>query len=284
MRKLLISFFFIFLIAPHVQASGKNDYRIMVIVPEYHLLNRSNPDPRSNNGNATAVPDPAGETEIIKQLLDSGFKVVDQQQVSKIRYNDQVKAALNGDNELASRIGLEYGADIIIIGEAFSESAGRIIRGFESCSARVEARAIRTDTAEILAADGKFASGMDVAQFIAGKKALQIAGGKLGEYLLSRLDMVANKPATTNNKMQLIILTSNYKDLIGFKKVLKDNFTDINNLNQSSYMKGKALIDVEYSGDLQGISESIAVFDFEKFIVEINEITNHKIYLTLTGM
>lgn len=88
--------------------------RIMVIIPEYHMISTRNPDPERRRENRQEVPDPAGETEIIKNLIAAGFKIVDQQQAAKIRYNDQVKAAINGDTQLASQIGLEYDAEIII--------------------------------------------------------------------------------------------------------------------------------------------------------------------------
>lgn len=148
----------------------KHKPRLMVVIPEHHLTRK--------------IPDPAGETEIIKRLLEKGFKVVDQSQIAKIRYGDQVKAALEGDVNLAVKIGLQYGAEVIIIGEAFSESAGRGIGGMESCRARVEARAIKTDTGEILVADGRHAGGLDITEAIAGKKALQKAGGELGDYFI----------------------------------------------------------------------------------------------------
>src|SRR5690554_6211442 len=44
-----------------------NDPRIMVVIPEEHLRR--------------LVPDPAAETEVIRRLVDAGFRLVDQTQV-----------------------------------------------------------------------------------------------------------------------------------------------------------------------------------------------------------
>lgn len=148
--------------------------KIMVIIPEYHIRR--------------VVPDPAGETEIIKVLIENGYRVVDQDQLARIRYNEQVKEAAKGNAHLASKIGNKYGADVIIVGEAFSESIGNVIPGgFITCRARIEARAVDTKTGEILAADGKYASGIDLGEFVAGKMAIQNAATELANYLVEYL-------------------------------------------------------------------------------------------------
>ncbi len=106
----------------------KHKPRVMVVIPEQNL--------------GKTVSNPAGETEIIKRFLEKGFKLVDQSQVSKIRYNDRIKAAIEGDAKLAAKIGLQHGAEVIIIGEAFSEPLGSI-GGMVSSRARVDARVIK---------------------------------------------------------------------------------------------------------------------------------------------
>ncbi|MEZ4598310.1 MAG: hypothetical protein R2940_00780 [Syntrophotaleaceae bacterium] len=166
-----------------------NGLKIMVVVPEYHI---THPDPQEDvqtEDNIVPIPDPAGETEIIKYLIQEGFQVVDQGVVEKIRYNEQIKAILNGDSDLAQRIGLEFGAEILIVGEAFSELATRnSFGGLTSCRARVEAKAILTESGVIIASEGTFSSGLDTAENIAGKKALQKAGKKVVGAMLTSLD------------------------------------------------------------------------------------------------
>lgn len=146
--------------------------KIMVVIPEEHIGRK--------------VPDPAGETEIIKKLIEKGFEVVDQGQVKRIRQSQRVASALK-DNKAARDLGKEFEADIIIIGEAFSEFAKRMEAGMVSCRARVEARAVRTDTGRILAADGRHGSALDISENIAGKRALQDAGSELADYFIQQI-------------------------------------------------------------------------------------------------
>ena len=140
--------------------------RMMVIVAEHHV--------------GATVTDPSGETEIIRLLLQKGFKVVDQAQVRKIREGEQVRQVLEGDSKAAQSLGRQHGAEVLIVGEAFSETAlqGVMMGGMVSVRGRLQAKAIRADTGEILAAEEAVAPALDVSEQVAGKKAISKAAMK----------------------------------------------------------------------------------------------------------
>jgi uncharacterized caspase-like protein len=133
--------------------------------------------------------DPAGEKAMIRQLLQSGLSVVDQEQVQRLRDSDQVRKAVTGDREAVRSLGRQYGADVLIVGEAASEKAmsGGPLGQLVSVRAQVDARALRTDTGDILATDGQSASGIDLVESGAGKKAIEEAAKKWVETNLPRL-------------------------------------------------------------------------------------------------
>lgn len=98
--------------------------RIMVVIPEIHL-------------GRPKVPDPAGETEIVRKLIEEGYKLVDQEQVKKIRYNDIFDKAWKGDDTGALKMARKFNAEILIVGEAFSEFApGNPGSGYERDAGR----------------------------------------------------------------------------------------------------------------------------------------------------
>ena len=173
--------------------------RIMVVIPEVHLRRPK-------------VPDPAGETEIVRVLIEAGYKLVDQEQVKKIRYNDMFEKAWKGDDAGALKIARKFDAEILIVGQAFSEFAQEIRvpdqRGMPggnliSCRARVEAKAVRTDTGQIVATYGAHASGVDISENIAAKTALAEAGRKAAEYFV---DMFARKsPSVSGAGIEMIV-------------------------------------------------------------------------------
>ena len=246
----------------------KHKPRMMVVIPEQHLARRK-------------VPDPAGETEIIKKLLEKGFKVVDQSQVKRIRYNDQVRVALAGDDKTAAKIGLQYGAEVIIVGEAFSEFAtsGGVLGSMISCRARVEARAIRTDTGEIIAADGKHAAGIDVSENIAGKKALQNAGDQLGDYLITQILSRWRSDVVDTTTVQLIISGVDYQQFAKFKMLLKDSVRGVKAIHQRTFSGKMGVLDIDLKGDPQALADELALKDFGNFKVAITNFTSNRLDL-----
>lgn len=244
----------------------KHKPRVMVVIPEQHLTRK--------------IPDPAGETEIIKKLLGKGFKVVDQSQVAKIRDNDQVKAAIEGDSSLAAKIGLQYGAEVMIVGEAFSEGAGKNIGGgLISCRARVEARAIKTDTGEILAADGRHAAGLDISEAIAGKKALQNAGSELADYLTEQILTKWNDEVTNINSVELIIAGTTYAQLTELKALLSKSFRGVKGIHQKSFTGNRAVIEVDLKGDAQAFADELAQKNFKGLVVEVTDFSANRLEL-----
>lgn len=106
--------------------------------------------------------DPAAETEISLFASESGFPVFD------------------------TESGGTSKSDVRIVGEAFSEFAGR--RGnLVSVKARLEVKAIDRATGRMIATDRQVTVAVDLAEQIAAKSALQEAGARIAERLLVKL-------------------------------------------------------------------------------------------------
>lgn len=144
--------------------------KIMVILPEFHITRR--------------IPDPAGETEINRKLIEAGFPVVDPAIYATIRNGAKFEEAAKNPAAAIS-LGKQFGADIVIFGEAFSQLAGTT-NGQTSCRARVEVRAVKTSDAIIIATNGLEAGALDIAEFVAAKSALRSAASLIGDYLLEQ--------------------------------------------------------------------------------------------------
>ncbi len=144
----------------------------MVVVPETHITR--------------PVPDPAGETEVIRQLRSHNLKLIDgDEQAAKDIREGRLQELAGGNPEKAARIGRQYGADIIVVGEAFSELAGQNSAGV-SCPA-FEARAIRTADGSIVFTDNTTGSGLDIAELVAAKTACQQAAAEWSQRFLKAI-------------------------------------------------------------------------------------------------
>jgi hypothetical protein len=74
-------------------------------------------------------------------------------------------------------------ADILLYGEAISER-GASVGEFTGCRGRVELKAIKVGTDEILVSDSVEGGATDLAETVAGKKAIQQAASRLADTFL----------------------------------------------------------------------------------------------------
>jgi hypothetical protein len=133
--------------------------------------------------------DSASETAIVEALLKHGFRVVAVEQSPVLRTSPQGRQVLAGDTRILRQLGRQYGAELLIIGSASSQvaMAGRELGGLVSARARLDAKAVRVETTDILTAGGHDASGLDITSESAGKKALAEVGK---QWVEQHLDML----------------------------------------------------------------------------------------------
>lgn len=213
--------------------------KIAVMIPETHLAYR--------------IPDPAGETAVIKAFIEAGFdNMVDISQ-KRMSYNNPFNLNADDLHTLASSMQ----ADILVVGEAFSEGVGDIGKflpkgkntGTLSCRARIEAKMYIARTGQIIAADGKYGSAIDISEAIASKKALAVAGKAMGEYLSEKLLELA---AGSRQKMELVVIAPGYERLGRVQDAL-NNIQGVKNADLRSYADGKGVFALQYGGSPQAL-------------------------------
>jgi len=251
------------LIALNILQKAKHKPRIMVVMSEQHLW--------------SYVDQPMSETALISRFLEKEFKVVDQAQSDKVRESDKMKAALQGDDDAAAQIGLRNDAEIIIVGKAFSETGGRVFR-MESARGSVEARAIRCDTAEIIAAGEAEAGGADSSEAVAGKKAVRQAASDLADDLIAQITKRWSADVVGGASVQLTINNIGFGPLSGFKKILA-KMEGVQDIQQRSFADGTAVLDVDYRYDAVRLADVLAASDFEELKIEIVAVTQNRVEL-----
>lgn len=215
--------------------------KIAVYVPEHHIQYR--------------VPDPAGETAIVKALINAGFSQVTEVG-SRMNVANPMKMSANELTSAAQK----FGVDIVIVGEAFSEGVGdpsqwlpgKQSSNMQACRARVEAKMFIVRTGQIIAADGKFASGIDNSQAVASKKALAKAGEQMGEYLVEQITGLY----TNNQSVEVVVYAADFSKINRVQSAIR-NVHGVKNCNLSSYEGGRAVFTVMYSGSPQTLFNQI---------------------------
>lgn len=179
--------------------AGKPLPRLLIMLPETHL--------------GGYVRDPAGETELVEWFTVAGFPVASPEyegikapqpaqettedidigfrrvqgwrnmegliNISRQVLNQLRTGALGDEREKLAQV-----ADVIILGEGISER-GTNRGGLISCKARLELKAVDIMSGRVLLARSGYGAGIDVAERIAGKKALQAAARDMAPQLVA---------------------------------------------------------------------------------------------------
>lgn len=213
------------------------DPKIAVIIPEYHIKAR--------------IPDPAGETAVIRKLVDAGFSRITD--ISDIRYNlNNLSALTKQDMENIAR---SRNVDILIVGEAFSEGVGDVGKflstgrntGIVSCKARLEAKIFIAKTGQIISANGTYGTAADLTEFIAGKKALNDAGEKMGDYIVEKL---LNYGSSTRQNLEVVVAATDFNKINAINSAIQ-KIRGVESSMVTDYNNGKATLSVKFSGTPQ---------------------------------
>lgn len=120
---------------------------------------------------------PTAEVEALGAalLIRSGCRVVDQDMLrANIAQHKQMLEAA-GDNRGAAAVGLQFGANVVLAGNAVCKPAARRIQetNLRSYQAVVTIRAIRSDDASVIASASEVGTAMDMEDVRGGSKALK---------------------------------------------------------------------------------------------------------------
>lgn len=186
---------------------------VIVVVPE-QILTRP-------------APDPAAQTALMKSLLDQGITVKDDERIRELRADRAIREMLHGrvDEAKLHDLRTRFGADILVVGEAFAERNNEQLEGSASAfyTGRCEIRAIWMEDGTILFADNVRAPGRDLSEASAGKDALYRAGEKLGPALVAGMakTLGSMQPKAANGIVKISLELGGWTSLSEAKRFLQ---------------------------------------------------------------
>ena len=209
------------------------------------------------------------QTEMEREFLAKSFPVVDKAQFDVIKqrdvatyYNDPVKAAV---------LGKEYGAEVVIVGQANSnltESSSPYGVAVFAYTADLSAKAIKTDTAALLAVDTISDTQRGSGRMPTANKALKEAGSKLADSMMRGIVEKWRSEVFNTVSIQVIITGLNSDD----RKTVKSDLSairGIQSVNERSYEQGVLNLNLTIDGAM-----------FKGFEDRLMELPNIKLELT----
>lgn len=247
----------------------KNKPRMMVIIDEKIGSAESGYSPNLSES----------ETVIIQKFTEKGFNFVDQATVKKNIKRNMALQAIAGDDSAAAAIGLEYGAEAVIIGNAVAKLAGKGIAGTEmkSIHASVTARAVKADTGEILATASEKGATAHLDETAGGALAIKKASEKIASNLIDQIITKWSGEVGGQTTVQIVITGIDFVGLNKFKTIIQSQVRGVLKLNQRSFTAGVAVIDIETRTNAQSMAEELSMKNFETFKVEIIGLSSNKI-------
>lgn len=189
-------------------------------------------------GQTTACSD-----ALAQALIDKGYKVVDRSELASIRVAEATQQLLSGNPDKALKPILQkLGAEVVITGKATAQQLNmQNLGGLFSYRGNISAKALKSQTSEILAVVTMQASGLDATKETASQKALaQTGAGAGGEFGAKVAKELARRTS-------LFVTVDGIKDLnqLGDIKDAVSKTSGVSDLTLRSYSEGRAEIDVK---------------------------------------
>lgn len=221
------------------------------------------------------------EVSFIKNFREKGFNIVDAQVVERNKRRTVALKALEGKTKAALAIGLEHGAEIIIVGKATARNAGRILESpLNSYQSTVMAKVIRVDTGSVITAGSENAAVPHIDDTVGISTSIEKASDKLAQTLISSILDQWKKEVDGATLVRLTISgLESLTQLSQFKQILESQVRGIENVYQRSYSRygGTAILDLDVRGDTQSLARQIQLTKFGDFKPLVTECTQNTI-------
>lgn len=211
---------------------------------------------------------PNSEASLINKFANAGFIVIDPSVYATVRKGARFEEALKNQIAAAS-LASEFGADIIVIGEAVSQRLNNNKNGRVVCRAAINARVVRVSNSQILMAHSLEAGANDMVETSASNAALRNAGSLLADNLLNQFctrtfnglggSMAAKGPGTSVRleTSYLNISKTDFKKLKLLTDLLKAE-SIVKQVTRSSFKKSNATLEIEHEGSMDDLLDIIS--------------------------
>lgn len=183
------------------------------------------------------VSDTSAEAAITRELMLSGFRVIDEARRKQLIQDEMAARAGDGDPSALQAIGREYNVDIIIAGELSVSNVDSDDQGgieFFRSRGRIDARAYYTDTGEIISVTDASLDAIDQSKKLSAARCAKGLGAKAGaiiakDILIAPIQMtpfVSVKIGGFDGVTEAKRLEDALKNLAGVSRVKRQRYSD----------------------------------------------------------
>ncbi len=221
------------------------------------------------------------ESTIMERLMAAGFNVVDPAQVRANIPRDKALRMLEGDQKAAAAAGIQYGAQVVITGRAFSKNAGAKLLGtqMQSIQATLQARVVRSDDGRVISSRSEQGTKAHIDEMQGGALAIKEASEKLSDTLTN--DILGSWKKEVYGRSQEVTLVVSglvsYRHLTAVKSFLESNLQGVKAVHQRSFTQGTAELMLDYGGRTSFVADELANKRFTGFRLEPTNVTPNRV-------
>lgn len=211
----------------------------------------------------------ATENAFMQKFTNKGFGFIDQDVAAKEIKVAKAYRVPNLSNTQAKSLAGQVDAEVVIIGKAVSKLYGDIGGGLKSVQADLTARAVRTDTGQVIATTNTHAAAVHISEITAGTDALTKAANEAADDMIAKILAIYAKETGGTRSINLTITGLNKMQFVKFKDVLKTQVRGITDLHERSFAGTTAKISVDSKSNAQALSDELSLKDFGTFAVDV---------------
>ena len=226
------------------------------------------------------------ETALMDLFMQKGFKFVDQSIIKQNLDNAKAAAILEGDVAQAASLARTVGADVILAGKAMAKATVVEVYGTtqRSQQASLTARAIRSDTGDIIATGSAEGAYPHIDDVVGGKKAIEKACGKLSDQLLEKILTRWQEDVTTGTTLTLKVQgISGYSQLSKLKVSLPHYVRGLESVTQRDWSGGFATLEVTMKGNSDDLAQSLSDKVIEGIAVTVVGMSQNSVTIKLAN-
>ena len=222
------------------------------------------------------------ENTFMDVFTQKGFEFIDHAAAAK---EIKVTAAYKIQNltaEQARTLGNQADAEVVIVGNAVAKLYGDVGGGMKSVQADLSAKAIRTDTGQVIATATTHAAAVHITDTTAGIDALKKASNQAAEQMMEKILAVYSREAGGTRSVDITITGLNKTQFVKFKDVLRNQVRGIKDLHERSFNGTTARISVDSKVSAQTLSDDLLLRDFGAFTVDVVSSTANSLELKVS--
>jgi len=226
------------------------------------------------------------EAEVTSLLNAKGFDLVDQAQVERIRATEQQRQAMAGNTAAAQALGLQAGAQYVVLGKAVVQNNGEAFVGsaMKSMQSSMQLRVLQTQSGMILGSVVRTGVAAHVSPVTGATQALQASAREsVNEYVANTITEAFQD--FVNNGAPLKMTISNLASFSSARKFSSqvEELDGVVSVKQDGWIAngGLLMLDLRYRGNTSDIAELLDGMQVGSQTLQISDLAPDRLSVVL---